>query len=452
MLPKRSFSEKILTKASARKFNQPPFIIPRSSLLKQTGSTQLPFYLDFNRRVPKTETSSKNVKLKNCESLPKKKFQLKRKTKDEKNKPTKENTPLEHREDLNRRTAVDRRCFFKINKKSKSTQKLHPVPPIESYKDRRFLLDVFDRMQDHYGGPEACKPHVRLAKNPFRPILETGKKELKQTNDRQKSKRNIISFDPLLNRKKRKLSKRDTVSKADYMDLFIENMILRKKCEENRKLEKLFLKKNSENHIEKNERQTINGNRQNEQVDCEPLKRQTYNKTVVKPIFKAAPDVFHTPNPKANMCVNYINNNYHMNFSNVNSQNDGEKFNCVQSIRKQINQEWKEKLRSHMNKYQHNKNESNKRVFSSPKTDFLKKKQNSRKNLYTVLEEDNRRRSAKKNKPVIIKDFLEDSTTHKENSQDSEEEDRSPLPLESGKKQNKENFNFTFSNFKDFPK
>lgn len=457
MLPKRSFSEKILAKASSKKFIQNPFVIPKTSLMNKELLGQLPYYLEYNaKRGPKTELSIKNVKT-DKEKRKNEKFRLK-KTNSEFNLKRVQNG-LRKNEN---KDSTENCQLLKLTKKSKSTQKLTLNNRLYQGTNKKPLLDIFDKMNDK----ENQVNNLRKADNPFGPVIINKHRKTNRESNR-KTKRNIISFDPIKNKEKNQIKNEpnmpQSISREDYLDLLMENMMLKKKYEESRKMESFFFKKIN-NIKRKGLKQEIKldhfkkrfTHNQEKNIEVMPLKRTTYGNHNSNPSQNVVSNLFQTPNPKNNMCVNYINNNYHLNFSGKKNEDDQDiPMNNVQSIKKQINKEWKEKLLNCMAKFQMNKknNTQIKGVLHSPKarpphTDFIMKKSNHKKPIYCLFNETRNRGSSKKPKPLIAKNFLEDSTTQQEHSQESECEQEKRLPVRNDRKGTKDNFNFTFSNFK----
>jgi len=321
------------------------------------------------------------------------------------------------------------------------------------------------------------------------PLIKNGLKEsfrLNQESNR-KPKRNIISFDPLkkLDSKSRNTTKEnyntlklpDEIPKEDYIELFIENMLLKEKFKD--------IQSSKKSDYDNDAKVFKNRNTVNQPSSFKPKHNSDFIKQnaadpwfMVQQNFEPDEDISQTlnmvklPETKANCCINYINNNFHLNF--VSPMKKGKR-NTVNPFLKNQNQQngWNEKLVEFLHRNQINdsvkkpKNPNNMGYrFPAKMTNnhYANNEPQIPQNNQPLIKEkgfklkpspytqNTARKSVNKYLVSNHKYFHEDSTTLKESSEttDHEKNNSSTPPTKIfGVNGKYDAFNFTFSNFKD---
>lgn len=492
-MEKRSISEKILPKASLRKFNGLPFMVPLPTEAKQLNPLKENNYPDVSKlkqengyseaKVSLPSLSTKNGREEHTQSKPLLKkttsvFQLNNPNQMTAQKPL-INHPFLHiapyqRGSTNERSPrsdkfKERLTHFKYQQ-SKVSEPDEPVKQAENKENTPNNMPIFST---------ASKQN--LIQNGLRASFKFNPKE------KSKTKRNIISFDPIM---RKEMIKRETtkaqptatklsehIPKEEYMELFIENLILKEKCKDNENIRKILF----ENIL--NSKATESAYKQPPQ--SQPMSDFGFNKENIQdPWFLLTQGakineginkqerVFQTPDPKNNCCVNYINNNYHVNFVSP-IKRDSRKIDTHKTSKRPDENVWRDKLMEFM-QYNQNQNAFKKR---NTEENISQESSHIKNNVHRQGNENhqtvNFNHQLHDNKPFKIKtsnmkqkspnkplkptklkipiNFLEDSTTHRENESTDKDESGSLTPLlkPCGADGKCDTLNFTFSNFKD---
>ena len=486
-MEKRSISEKILPKASHKRFYGLPFMIPLPGETKRLedinkieNSNELSCKVKDTNKTGLGEDNNENQNLNNATKQSP--FVLKK------------TSSAFHINGLNalnyKKDAI--KPLPVRNEALKNDFRISKSPKNEENKERfthtAFRMTNLKKHMDHL---ENFKNKENLsAKDPqfvTAHKMNNRHHDLKASfkinpKEKIKNKRNIISFDPIM---KRELNKKSVpadltaanlpknVRKEDYMDLLLENMILKEKCKDNDNFKKILFDKMIKDKIgdssvkEKqfqNPAHQINNSEENTE---NPLFLLTQGLMLQKNNADHG-RVYQTPDPKNNCYVNYINNNYHLNFVSP-IKKESRKTTNPKMNQKVEDNGWKDRIAEYLQKNKNkdlfkkkadlNNNQGNidDVLNDSRQTGFFNHNSSTNKgsNIRTKkTERKNPDKPFKTSKIKIPVKFLEDSTTNKEDDHSSGREDPmacTPVIKNNGPDGKCDTLNFTFSNFKQQP-
>ena len=488
-MEKRSTSEKLLPKASMKKFNGLPCMVPlpvdpkQYTAVKENMSPGLMTlqseYKQGERRMPlplivdfenKNSENAQKVLLKKTTSA----LQLGNPNTASAHKPLTNHPFLQlgqqQRGSTNVRSPKNNRF------KERLTHANHVLTTLKAQPD---FTDIQDVKENHPLNAQ------RFSSTSKQNLVHNALK-LSKLNPKAKSKRNILSIDPIM---RREMTERESsrmqvtaaklpeqIRKEDFMDLFIENMILKEKCKDNENIKKMLFenllnsKYTESTYKQVPPPQSMPSFAMNKEPMSDPWFLMTQG---MKPGQSHGKQerLLQTPDPKSNCCVNVINNNYHVNFVSP-IKREGRKSDAHKATKRVPETAWRDKLMDYMQNnpkqnafkkrsYGENIRQSTGGVTTPGQTLFSNNERQDMpdQNQYTdrvfkmkaspfkQKSPDKQFRPTKVNIPI---NFLEDSTTHRESDNtDMEEKDVFvPFAKMGGGDAKCDTLNFTFSNFK----
>lgn len=492
-MEKRSTSEKILPKASLKRFSGLPFMIPipgdgrLGATSREQGNTNHPINKLDNVFQGARMTVKGGAEFLGPEMHNQNKFVLKKTTSVfqlQSNNITKGDMvvakhPLVH--------FADREKGSPIEGSPRNSKMRERLTHVDRVKANMIAMDYqigqIDKENQHTNLPRFSTVHKNaMGQNGLRASFKINPKE------KLKTKHNIVSFDPIMRTEmiRRESTQNqmtaaklpDSIPKENYMELLVENMILKEKCRDNENIKKILFENLLTNRVtESAQKQTP--------APQAPLFFESNKEPMSDPWFLLTQGakqnvngvqqerVFQTPDPKSNCCVNYINNNYHMNFVSP-IKKEGRKTDSHKPVKGTNETAWRDRLTEYLQNNQNHqafkKRPQEEHIYQEAQGTMTKGQkmneshQTSSFNNQLVTEKQYKikathakLKSPKGLKPTKLKipiNFLEDSSSNKDNIDSTEVEGDDQISMTPQVKQFGANgkcdtLNFTFSNFKD---